>query len=160
MRRRNAHDAPRKNGARWRRLGQRRGNRKGAVFVAGSNAASADTSGRMTAHSPRGPTMDETSFRELLERARQRDQQAAAELVRRYGPALRVAVRARLGDRGLRRLLDSADVYQSVLADFFARAAGGQFELDRPEQLVGLLATMARNRLINLSARHRAARRD
>jgi len=104
--------------------------------------------------------MDETSFRELLERARRRDQQAAAELVRRYGPALRVAVRARLADRGLRRLLDSADVYQSVMADFFARAADGQFDLERPEQLVGLLAVMARNRLINLKAKHCAARRD
>jgi DNA-directed RNA polymerase specialized sigma24 family protein len=104
--------------------------------------------------------MDETSFRELLDRARRRDEQAAAELVRRYGPALRVAVRARLADRGLRRLMDSADVYQSVLGDFFARAATGQFELERPEQLVGLLAAMARNRLINLTAKHRAARRD
>jgi RNA polymerase sigma-70 factor (ECF subfamily) len=104
--------------------------------------------------------MDETSFRELLDRARRRDEQAAAELVRRYGPALRVAVRARLGDRGLRRLMDSVDVYQSVLADFFARAATGQFELERPEQLVGLLAAMARNRLINLTAKHNAARRD
>jgi RNA polymerase sigma-70 factor (ECF subfamily) len=38
------------------------------------------------------------------------------------------------------------DICQSVLASFFVRAAVGQFELDRPEPLVGLLIGMARNK--------------
>jgi hypothetical protein len=109
---------------------------------------------------PGGLAVDETPFRELLRRVRQRDERAAAELVRRYEPAIRVAVRVRLTDHRLRRLLDSVDVCQSVLANFFVRAASGQFELERPEQLVRLLVTMARNRLLNLAAEHRAARRD
>jgi RNA polymerase sigma-70 factor (ECF subfamily) len=52
------------------------------------------------------------------------------------------------------------DICQSVLANFFVRAASGQFELERSEQLVNLLVTMARNRLINEVGKHRAARRD
>ena len=93
--------------------------------------------------------MPQDDFVDLIQRVRAGDEQASTELVRRYEPAIRVAVRARLTDPKLRRLLDSMDVCQSVLGNFFARAATGQFELDRPDQLVALLATMARNRVIN-----------
>jgi RNA polymerase sigma-70 factor (ECF subfamily) len=103
---------------------------------------------------------EDASFRDLLERVRARDEQAAAELVRRFEPAIRVAVRVRLTDPRLRRQFDSMDICQSVLANFFVRAASGQFELERSEQLVNLLVTMARNRLINEVGKHRAARRD
>ncbi len=103
---------------------------------------------------------EDASFRDLVRRVRARDEQAAAELVRRYEPALRVAIRARLTDARLRRLLDSVDICQSVLANFFVRAASGQFELERSEQLLKLLVTMARNHLINRAVEQRAARRD
>ncbi len=103
---------------------------------------------------------EDDSFRDLLRRVRARDEQAAAELVRRYEPAIRLAVRVRLSDPGLRRLFDSLDICQSVLANFFVRAASGQFELDRAEQLVNLLVTMARNRLVNEALKQKAARRD
>jgi RNA polymerase sigma factor (sigma-70 family) len=103
---------------------------------------------------------EETSFRDLIRRVRARDEQAAAELVRRYEGAIRVAVRVRLTDPRLRRLLDSMDICQSVLANFFVRAASGQFELDSPEQLLKLLTTMARNRLANEARKYRTARRD
>ena len=102
---------------------------------------------------------DDVPFSDLVRRVRAGDGAAAAELVRRYEPALRVAVRVRLSDPSLRRVLDSMDVCQSVLANFFVRAAAGQFDLDRPEQLLGLLATMARNKVTNLALRERAARR-
>src|SRR5438094_412274 len=102
----------------------------------------------------------EDTFRDLLRRVRARDEEAAAELVRRYEPAIRVAVRVRLTDSSLRRLFDSLDICQSVLANFFVRAAAGQFDLDRSEQLVKLLVTMARNRLINEAAKQKAACRD
>ncbi len=99
-------------------------------------------------------------FVELIRRVRRGDEQASAELVHRYEPAIRIAVRARLTDPKLRRWLDSMDVCQSVLGNFFVRAASGQFELDRPEQLISLLATMARNRVTNHALREQAARRD
>jgi len=103
---------------------------------------------------------EEPSFDELVRRVRARDEQAAAELVRRYEPAIRVAVRVRLSDPALRRVFDSTDISQSVLANFFVRAAAGQFELDRPEQLLKLLVVMARNKVTNHALGQQAARRD
>ena len=102
---------------------------------------------------------EEPSFRELIGRVRRGDQQAAAELVRRYEPAIRRAVRFRLTDPRLRRTCDSLDVCQSVLLSFFVRAALGQYDLDTPEQLLRLLTAMARNKLLNQARAQQAARR-
>src|SRR5262245_45803161 len=103
---------------------------------------------------------DEGAFHELIVRVRQGDEAAAAELVRRYEPAIRRAVRFRLTDPRLRRTCDSMDVCQSVLASFFVRAASGQYDLESPEQLLRLLTTMARNKLLNQARQGHAARRD
>ena len=100
------------------------------------------------------------SFRALIARVRAGDQPAAAELVRRYEPAIRRAARVRLVDTRLNRLLDSMDICQSVLASFFVRVALGQFELETPDQLLRLLATMTRNKLAGQVKGHGAARRD
>jgi RNA polymerase sigma factor (sigma-70 family) len=105
-------------------------------------------------------TASPDSFRALIARVRAGDEQAAAELVRRYEPAIRRAARVRLVDTRLNRLLDSMDICQSVLASFFVRAALGQFELETPDQLLRLLATMTRNKLAGQVKAHRAARRD
>jgi RNA polymerase sigma-70 factor (ECF subfamily) len=102
----------------------------------------------------------EHAFGDLIARVRQGDDQAAAELVRRYEPAIRRAVRFRLTDPRLRRTCDSMDVCQSVLASFFVRAASGQYDLESPEQLLRLLTTMARNKLLNQARQEHAARRD
>src|SRR5260370_18841339 len=106
------------------------------------------------------PMPEEPSFRDLIDRVRARDERAAAELVRLYEPTIRMAVRVRLSDPALRGLLDSMDICQSVLANFFVRAASGQFELESADQLVKLLVTMARNKLVNCAHQQRAARRD
>ena len=99
-------------------------------------------------------------FRELIRRVRDRDQDAAQELVRRYESVIRRVIRIRLRDAGMRRLLDSTDICQSVLASFFIRTALGQYEVDSPAQLLNLLTTIARNKLTNQAARLRAKRRD
>src|SRR5436190_14561840 len=99
-------------------------------------------------------------FTALIGRVRAGDPEAAAELVRQYEPQIRRIIRLRLTDPRLNRVLDSMDICQSVLANFFVRAAAGQFELDQPEQLLKLLATMARNKLLNQAKRHRTRRRD
>jgi RNA polymerase sigma factor (sigma-70 family) len=104
--------------------------------------------------------MDEASFRDLIRRVRLRDEAAAAELVHRYEPAIRTVIRAQLTDQSLRRLFDSMDICQSVLANFFVRAALGEFELDDPQHLLALLTTMARNRLQDYISKQKAARRD
>jgi RNA polymerase sigma-70 factor (ECF subfamily) len=106
------------------------------------------------------PASENEDFKLLLGRVRAGDAQAAAELVRRYEPAIRRAARVRLMDTRLNRLLDSMDICQSVLASFFVRAALGQYELETPADLLKLLATMTRNKLANQVKGHRAARRD
>jgi RNA polymerase sigma-70 factor (ECF subfamily) len=103
---------------------------------------------------------DEILFHELLQRVRSGDEDAAAQLVRQYEPAIRAVVRVRLTDPRLRRLCDSMDICQSVMGNFFVRAASGDFELERAEQLLKLLATMARNKVINEALKQKAARRD
>lgn len=103
---------------------------------------------------------EELSFRDLIRQVRNGDDHAATELVRQYEPTIRLVVRRRLHDPSLRRLFDSVDICQSVLASFFVRAALGQYVLDTPEQLLKLLATMARNKLIDQVEKQRAAQRD
>jgi RNA polymerase sigma factor (sigma-70 family) len=103
---------------------------------------------------------DEPDFAELLSRTRGGDQAAAAELVRRYEPAVRRAIRVRLLNPRMRRVLDSMDVCQSVLASFFVRAALGQFELNSSEDLLKLLVRMARNKVAGLARHEQAERRD
>ena len=56
--------------------------------------------------------------------------------------------------------MDASDICQSVMAEFFVCAALGQFELDSAEQLIKLLATMARNKLTNHAHKQQALRRD
>jgi RNA polymerase sigma factor (sigma-70 family) len=100
------------------------------------------------------------SFQQLIAQVRAGNEQAAAELVQRYEPAIRRAARVRLVDTRLNRLLDSMDICQSVLASFFVRTALGQFELETPDQLLKLLATMTRNKLAGQVKGQGAARRD
>jgi RNA polymerase sigma factor (sigma-70 family) len=103
---------------------------------------------------------DDSDFQDLIRRARGGDPDAAADLVRRYEPAIRRAVRVRLADDRLRRLLDSTDICQSVLGSFCVRLALGEYELERPQQLLNLLMDMSRKKLINQHRRQAAARRD
>src|SRR5262249_44299576 len=77
-----------------------------------------------------------------------------------YEPEIRRAVRYRLTDERLGHLLDSMDICQSVLKSFFVRAAAGQYELKFPQQLLALLATMARNKLASQARKQQAQRRD
>ena len=102
----------------------------------------------------------ELSFDEMMARVRSGDSEIATELVRKYEPAIRAAIRGRMTDLRLRRLFDSTDVCQTVLATFFARMALGQYRLDTPEDLVKLLVTIGRNKLLKQVTRHRRAKRD
>jgi RNA polymerase sigma-70 factor (ECF subfamily) len=100
------------------------------------------------------------TFLSLIARVRSGDEVAASELVRLYEPEIRREVRFLLRDPQLRRTLDSMDICQSVMGSFFARAALGEYDLDRPENLLRLLVTMTRNKIADASRRQRAQRRD
>jgi RNA polymerase sigma-70 factor (ECF subfamily) len=100
------------------------------------------------------------NFAVFLRRIRAGDSEAAAELVRQYEAAIRLEVRMRLRNLRLRRVLDSMDVCQSVLASFFVRAAGGQYDLEDPRQLLKLLVVIARNKVAYQARKELAQRRD
>jgi len=104
--------------------------------------------------------MPEETFADLIARVRGGDERAAADLVRRYEPEIRREVRFLLRDPFLRRSFDSMDVCQSVLGSFFLRAALGEYDLNRPEDLIRLLISMTRNKVVDATRRQRAQRRD
>jgi RNA polymerase sigma factor (sigma-70 family) len=103
---------------------------------------------------------DANSFMGFLDRVRGGDQRAAEELVRLYEPEIRREVRLRLRDPRLRRDFDSVDICQSVLGSFFARASLGQYDLQKPEDLIKLLVTMTRNKLVGQVRKQQTQKRD
>jgi DNA-directed RNA polymerase specialized sigma24 family protein len=111
--------------------------------------------------SPRGIFVaDQWTFEELILAVRARDESAAAELVRRFEPKIARAVRVPMQRLRLYRLLDPADITQTVLARFFAHATAGDFQLHGPHQVQKLLLTMARKQVLSEARRYLASRRD
>ncbi len=98
--------------------------------------------------------------RELLQQIELGNQAAAEEFVSRYLPEIRRAVRVRLTDPRLRRVMDSVDVCQSVFANFFVRISMGEYDLNHPGDLAALLVTMARNKLLDHVRRLQSQKRD
>jgi RNA polymerase sigma factor (sigma-70 family) len=85
------------------------------------------------AHMDQGP-----SFENVLARLRQRDNDAATEVCKRFAQRLISLARKHLDDR-IRRRIDPEDVAQSVLKSVFLRVAAGQFVLGDWDSLWGLL---------------------
>ena len=104
--------------------------------------------------------LSDEEFLELLQRTRLGDQEAAKRLVQEYEPEIRRAARLRLTDPKLRRLVDSIDICQSVFGRFFQGALEGAFNLENPQQLLVLLTTMTRNRVIDEHRKQSAAKRS
>jgi RNA polymerase sigma-70 factor (ECF subfamily) len=102
----------------------------------------------------------EPTFADFIRRIRAGDEQAAADLVRRYEPVIRLEVRRRLHDPSLYRIFDSMDICQSVFASFFVRAGAGQYDLDEPTHLLKLLVAMTRNKLAFQARAQHYPRRD
>lgn len=104
--------------------------------------------------------MLDAELSDLCRRLQNGDAQAATDLVQRYEPELRRAVRVRLTDPRLRRLLDSADVCQSVFAQFFVRVSMGAYDLNDSGDLAALLLTMTRHKLLDKIRWMTSLRRD
>ncbi|MFP6750722.1 MAG: ECF-type sigma factor, partial [Pirellulaceae bacterium] len=104
--------------------------------------------------------LSDSNFIELIRQVEDGSDEAAADLLSRYGPSLRRIARIRLQGNEIRRVLDSQDIYQSVMAVFFQRIQAGVFELSTPEDLVRLVSTMIRNRVTDKVRMHHAQRRD
>ncbi|MFM7150422.1 MAG: RNA polymerase sigma factor, partial [Gemmataceae bacterium] len=104
--------------------------------------------------------MMHSTFEDLLQQLRAGNENAAAELVRRYEPEIRREVRFVLRDPLLRRSFDSQDISQSVMGSFFLRVTLGEYNLQSTSDLTRLLLSMARNKVADAARRYRAKRRD
>ena len=99
-------------------------------------------------------------FSALIQRLRRGDEQAALELVQQYESLIRREIRFGMKDNRLNRAFDSVDVCQAVWTSFFLRTIAGEYDLHSPEHLVGLLRTIARNKLVSKIRHEQQARRD
>ena len=93
--------------------------------------------------------MSETGneFAELMQRLRDGSEDAARELLDRYGQHILRVVRRKLS-RELRSKFDSVDFVQAVWASFFADAPNRR-GFDRPEALIAFLVTLAQNKVVD-----------
>lgn len=95
----------------------------------------------------------------LLERWREGDQLAAAELFERYAERLLALAHRRLA-AGLAPRLDPEDVIQSVYGSFFAGARNGRFVLQRSGDLWRLLVAITLHKVRRQMEHHTADKRS
>jgi RNA polymerase sigma-70 factor, ECF subfamily len=95
----------------------------------------------------------------LLERFRQGDSEAAAQLYDRYADRLRALTR-RKSSSALACRLDPDDIVQSVFRNFFHAAEAGGYDVPPGEDLWKLLLVIALNKIRARGTFHRAAKRD
>lgn len=103
--------------------------------------------------------MEEQSSQALLKSLKEGDDEAAAEVFRRYVHRLVALARRRISDR-LGRRLDADDVVQSVYRSFFHRAKQGHFEWNRNGDLWRLLAAITVRKTIGKAQFHSQQKRD
>ena len=97
---------------------------------------------------------------QLLARAVQGDEEAAAAFVKRYSRQVAMEIRARLGSVQVRRAIDTVDLSQSVFREFFVGLREGRLELRGPQETLSLLLTITRGKVLQGVRYHQAARRD
>lgn len=95
---------------------------------------------------------------ELLRRIRDGDEAAAVEFVHTYEPHVRRVIRARIRVARMRRVSDSSDLCQVVLASFLVQAAVGQYEPADSDEMRKLLGRIARNKVADLVVQARVPR--
>lgn len=99
-------------------------------------------------HEQSGGQAAETSVKELLDRMRRGDRDAAARFVLRYGDRLRRRVRAKLS-RPMQRLFDSQDILSTVARRLDGFVRDGRMRAEDEPQLWSLLHTISDNALID-----------
>lgn len=87
------------------------------------------------------------TFRSLLRQMQDGSREAAWTIVQTFGPQIRAVVRRQMSQH-LRKLYDSEDFVQLVWASFFLMQPRLS-SMDRPEELIALLSTMAKNKVID-----------
>jgi RNA polymerase sigma factor (sigma-70 family) len=102
---------------------------------------------------------EETDLQELVQRLRGGDNDAANEIVRRFGDRLVSLARSRL-DRLIQRKVDPEDVVQSVCRSALMRLGDGRLNVSDWNSLWRLLVCITVNKCANQAEFFRAARRD
>ena len=103
--------------------------------------------------------LNEKADDSLVARWREGDQQAAAELFRRYAERLTGLARSRLSAK-LAQRVDAEDVVQSAYRSFFADAREGRYDLEHGGDLWRLLVTITLRKLYHQVERSTTAKRD
>ena len=106
------------------------------------------------------PATGATPFDVLLDRLRQGDEDAARELIDRFGEAVRREIRFRLRDSRLHRVVGDSDVFQSAVSRFLWGLRLGKFDVASPQEMLALLRTIAERRVCRAARFWRAQRRD
>jgi RNA polymerase sigma factor (sigma-70 family) len=104
--------------------------------------------------------LEQIAFRNMMDRVRQGDQDAATVLVKHFGPKIRKAVHKSLFTHCLGREVDAHDISQSVFAHFFLHNVASRSDLDDSDKLARFLVTMARNKVRDYLRMLHAGRRD
>jgi len=90
--------------------------------------------------------VDQESFENLLERFRNNDDSAIAELIDLCGPEILRTAKAMLGPL-MRPYFDSVDVAQSVRVALLEMLRGDQFDPSDPQKLVGLAVRLVQRKV-------------
>lgn len=104
--------------------------------------------------------MSHEDLDQLVRGLRQGDSAAVRELIARYEPFLRRALRLRIAQAKLHSAADSADICQSVMQSFYVRVVAGEYELSSVADLEKLLLGIARKKFAMFARREFAARRN
>jgi RNA polymerase sigma-70 factor (ECF subfamily) len=123
--------------------------------IAGGRVIERTSAGRRTRIDVGAVT--ENAMRDLVRRAGAGDRSAADSLVREVAGPVRAAIRRRLGD-GVRRRVDTDDVFQSTMVVALARLDGLEFRGEK--ELVGWFAQIAEHQVVDAARRERRERRD
>ena len=92
-----------------------------------------------------------STFQSLLQRVRSGDDAATSELFHKYEADVKRVVGAIMRVERIRLAADPSDIYQSVMASFFIRAALGLYDIPSADQLLKLLKRIARNKVADLA---------
>lgn len=103
------------------------------------------------------PTEPDDDFLLMIEAFRNGSEEAGRKIIELYGPHVREVVHHRLGTR-MRSAYDSEDFVQAVWASLIR--IKGKMQCEQPDQLAGLLATLANNKVIDEVRRRHTKKYD
>lgn len=100
-----------------------------------------------------------SSDQSLLRKFQAGDADAATQLYLRYAKRLQALAKAQVAD-DLAQRVDPEDIVQSVFRTFFRRVSLGQYDVPEGEDLWRLFLVISLNKVREVAAHHRAAKRD